>query len=259
MPGMVLYMTGRAPQAVYRSFETVGVSPLRVEPIMLDSLTIKDITDILYRSRVNSIFSYSKILGLRNNLDIQDLACILYWYTGGLGRAVSDTLQALEEELVIKIPMQNRAEGARVSTVLTHEVMTKLYEDYIEPNHSTLPRWSRMLPTWDQEKNIRTVLKLLRGALDGELVDIYTRIDVGSPNLDVQMDDFLSIMGIPFVLVDQDHIRITVSPWMIAALSSNAPFVSEKFTKSFENAIEELRKVSLELLLSYEKKLLLSP
>jgi hypothetical protein len=257
MPGMVLYMTGRAPQAVYRKFETEGVSPLRVEPIMLDALTIKDIIDILYRSHPTPGKSYSDIFGLRNNLDIQELACILYWYTGGLGRAVSDTLNALRLHLEIKIPMQNRTEGAGVSTVLTHEVMTKVFDRYIQPNHSTLPRWSRMLSTWDQETCIRAVIKLLHGGLNGELVNMYSIINVGQPHCNVRVDDFLSIMGIPFVVVDDSHLRIFVSPWMIAALSADVPFLSKEFQKFLDDALAELRKASLELL-STKFKLLIS-
>ena len=257
MPGMVLYMTGRAPQAVYRKFETLGASPLCVYPIMLDALSIKDIIDILYRSR-HVRGSYSELLGLRNNLDIQDLACILYWYTGGLGRVVSDTLDVLQAELDVKVRMQNRPEGAGVDTVLTYEVMTEVFTSYIEPNHSILPRWSRMLSTWDRETSMRAALKLLRGGLNDELVNIDTEVHVGTPNGYVRVDDFLSIMGVPFVLVDDSHLRIFVSPWMVAALSADVPFVSQTFQKNLDDAVEELRKASLESLFA-RLKLLLSP
>ncbi len=74
--------------------------------------------------------------------------------------------------MVIKVPIRYRVEGAGVSTVLTtHEVMTKLFKDHIELNDSTLPRWSRMLSTWDQATYVRAVLKLLSGRLNGELVN----------------------------------------------------------------------------------------
>jgi hypothetical protein len=72
-------------------------------------------------------------------------------------------------------------------------------------------------------------------------------VDVGSPNHEVRVEDFLSIMGIPFVMVDDSHLRIFVSPWMVDTLSANAPFLSENFQKYLDNGLGELRKASLEL------------
>ncbi len=112
IPGVILAMTGRASDEVFKRMNEKVLPKLQLCRVPLFPLSHKDISDMisLSISRIGDEMPFRDALGLHGDEEVSDLAAYLLWHTGGVPGLVAASLDLLRS----KQWLQNRTSGQTV-------------------------------------------------------------------------------------------------------------------------------------------------
>lgn len=222
MPGMILYMTGRAPNDIYKLLTTGKVSPMFATAVLIDALQEEDIVEMINNSpSTDELPLPAKYLrddlGLCNDEEVSELARYVLFLTGGVARVVSQTLIHIEDRKLLL----NRRADLKVTEILDAEnVSDDIYTSVRGcVVYGIVPNWDDLVLTgWDTDMVKDALLKILNATSKDRDISTSERMEVGK-GVQVTAIDLLSVLGVPFNTGD-DRTRMTLQLglWMTRCL-----------------------------------------
>lgn len=210
--GTIIAVTGRSPTSAFRILGEGFISPVFVKTIMLDALSLKDIINILHRTKAPADLRLE--LGLAEDRDMQVLATCLHHYTGGYGRVVEHAIKALAEDKTLQL------RGSKhIEEVLTKEFMEAIYHKLPD---TLLPTISRCAPSWDKTQTFLSLLDIFHKAETRQAILARDFAAVG-PSESVHTLDLLSFFGVPFKVAGRlnTELQVPVFPWLVRSLADS--------------------------------------
>ena len=230
LPGLVLYMTGRAPDHMYQLLTTESFSPVLATAVLVDALKVEDIAEIIDLSP--STFEVFEVLrdelGLRNSSEVLELAQFLFLYTGGVARVVTKTLDLIRKG---KYLVHRTADETIWNILASVGVNNKLYED-AKKLHGISPNWSLEMTSWDRALTTAALREIVESSHNNKAgaVDISTMFTVAKTfderwgsDVEVSAADLLSVLGVPYTIasynqVGATHLELNQGLWMTRSL-----------------------------------------
>ncbi len=214
IPGVVVYTTGRAPQAVYSMLSgsiTTTETRLTVKPLVFDSFNSVDLLDLL-NGRTGTAETVRDELGLRNDDEVGMLVFLMSKTTGGMCSLVATYIQ------VIKSHLLNRGPEVDVLKVMMVTASQEIgHEVHDRTSNGIYAQWDPRVTGWDRLQTVSALKNVLLDAKDDTLVYADKMVTVAD-GVHVSAFDLLSVLGIPFAVHDSSRLSVRMGIWMIHAL-----------------------------------------
>lgn len=143
-PGVVIYLTGRAPQMTYKLMTTMSTSPVIATAILIDALQQKDVEELLNGKAIDKVsVSLRAQLGLRDDAEVEQLATYLLHHTAGVARVLTTAVDVISKHNWLLL----RRADQSVWDVLGTKTVTDVLYSKLQGGvfYGIVPNWSLQL------------------------------------------------------------------------------------------------------------------